>query len=77
MSTDVRLTQVEKIFVEIATLSAGSIFGLGETITDRAIVAKNVVQCLEIPRFWLLQRSQNVGNIWQRYGKPSKSDNFR
>ncbi|XP_037048079.1 uncharacterized protein LOC119082622 [Bradysia coprophila] len=57
---------VEKIFMEIATLSAGSIFGLGEVIADRAIVARNVVQCLEIPRFWLLQRSQNVGNVWQR-----------
>ncbi|KAG4079286.1 hypothetical protein HA402_007978 [Bradysia odoriphaga] len=58
--------EIEKIFMEIATLSAGSIFGLGEVITDRAIVARNVVQCLEIPRFWLLQRSQNVGNVWQR-----------
>lgn len=58
--------QLEEAFVDICTLSPGSIFGLGEVITDRSIVAKNVVQCLEIPRFWLLQRLQNVGDIWQR-----------
>ncbi len=54
------------IFVDIATLSAGSIFSIDEDIVQRSIVAKNIVQCLEIPTFWLLERSQNIGNIWQR-----------
>lgn len=59
--------QKELIFVDIATLSSGSIFGVGENMVQRSIVAKNIVQCLEIPTFWLLERSQNIGNIWQRY----------
>lgn len=53
--------------MDIATLSAGSIFAIGENMVQRSIVAKNTVQCLEIPTFWLLERSQNIGNIWQRY----------
>lgn len=57
----------ELIFVDIATLSAGSIFAIGENMEQRSIVAKNIVQCLEIPTFWLLERPQNIGNIWQRY----------
>lgn len=59
--------QKEMMFVNIATLSAGSIFAIGENMVKRSIVAKNIVQCLEIPTFWLLERSQNIGNIWQRY----------
>ncbi|XP_037030101.1 uncharacterized protein LOC119069968 isoform X2 [Bradysia coprophila] len=54
------------IFVDIATLSAGSIFSIGEDMVERSIVAKNIVQCLEIPTFWLLERAQNIGNIWNR-----------
>lgn len=54
------------MFVDVATLSAGSIFAIGENMVKRSIVAKNIVQCLEIPTFWLLERSQNIGNIWQR-----------
>lgn len=55
-------------FVEIGEFSCGSIFGLGEHMDDRAIVAKHMqVQCLLIPHYWLLAKKQNAGNIWQRY----------
>lgn len=55
-------------FVEIGEFSCGSIFGLGEHMDDRAIVAKHTqVQCLLIPRYWLFEKEQNAGNIWQRY----------
>lgn len=60
-------SQKELIFVDVATLSSGSIFAIGENMVQRSIVAKNIVQCLEIPTFWLLDRSQNIGNIWLRY----------
>lgn len=54
-------------FVEIGEFSCGSIFGLGEHMKDRVIVAKHSeVQCLIIPHYWLFQKKQNAGNIWQR-----------
>lgn len=54
-------------FCEIGEFSSGSIFGLGEHMDDRIIVAKHTeVQCLLIPHYWLLQKKQNAGNIWQR-----------
>lgn len=52
--------------VPLGIFSAGSVFGLGEEMVDRAIVARNAVQCLEIPRYFLFQKTQNLGNIWQR-----------
>lgn len=45
--------------------SCGSVFGLGEEMKHRTIVATNYVQCLLIPRYWLFQKAQNSGNIWQ------------
>lgn len=54
-------------FIEVGEFSCGSIFNLGEPMDDRVIVAKQVeVQCLLIPRYWLLHKKQNAGNIWQR-----------
>lgn len=54
-------------FVEIGTFSCGSVFGLGEQMDDRIILAKNTgAQCLLIPRYWLFQKEQNMGNVWQR-----------
>lgn len=54
-------------FIEIGELRCGSIFGLGEQMDDRVIVAKHKeVQCLLIPQYWLLQKKQNTGNIWHR-----------
>lgn len=52
--------------MHVGTFSPGSVFGLGEEMIDRAIVARTAVQCLEIPRYLLFQKTQNVGNIWQR-----------
>jgi hypothetical protein len=53
-------------FIDIGTFSCGSIFGLGEEMADRTIVARSPVQCLLIPRYWLFQKEQNIGNIWER-----------
>lgn len=33
---------------------------------DRVIMARTVVQCLLIPRFWLFEKKQNPGNLWER-----------
>lgn len=33
---------------------------------DRSIVARNQVQCMLIPRYWLFMKHQNTGNVWQR-----------
>lgn len=57
----------DKYFIEIGTFGCGSIFGLGEQMDDRIIIAGDKgVQCLLIPRYWLMQKNQNSGNIWQR-----------
>lgn len=47
-------------------MTCGGIFGLGEKMEHRVIMARTTVQCLMIPRFWLLEKNQNPGNIWQR-----------
>lgn len=52
--------------VEIGHYKTGCVFGLGEQMEDRVIMAKTRVQCLLIPRYWLLQHEQNIGNIWQK-----------
>lgn len=44
----------------------GSVFGLGEEMEHRTIVAKEPCQCLLIPRFWLMDKPQNRGNMWHR-----------
>lgn len=53
-------------FVDIATYSRGSVFGIGEHMVDRAVFARTDVRCLLIPRYWLLEKPQNRGNIWNR-----------
>ncbi|XP_063704422.1 uncharacterized protein LOC134833870 [Culicoides brevitarsis] len=53
-------------FVDVGTMSAGAAFGLGENLEHRSIVAKTTVQCLLIPRYWLFQKAQNKGNLWER-----------
>lgn len=59
--------EYKKLFIEIAIYKCGSVFGLGEQMEDRIITAgADGVQCLLIPRYWLLQKKQNLGNIWQR-----------
>ncbi|XP_041764987.1 uncharacterized protein LOC121589852, partial [Anopheles merus] len=58
--------RIEYHFVDIATYSRGSVFGIGEHMVDRAVYARTPVQCLLIPRYWLLEKPQNRGNIWNR-----------
>lgn len=53
-------------FVTVGNFSCGSVFGLGEEMNHRTVIAKNHVQCLLLPRYWLFQKAQNTANIWQR-----------
>uniref|UniRef100_A0A182M9K2 Cyclic nucleotide-binding domain-containing protein n=1 Tax=Anopheles culicifacies TaxID=139723 RepID=A0A182M9K2_9DIPT len=57
---------IEHRFIDVGTFSCGSVFGLGEVMPHRMVVARNRVQCLVIPRDWLFEKQQNVGNTWQR-----------
>uniref|UniRef100_A0A6P4EDW9 Uncharacterized protein LOC108042556 isoform X2 n=1 Tax=Drosophila rhopaloa TaxID=1041015 RepID=A0A6P4EDW9_DRORH len=57
---------VESHFIDVGTLTFGGIFGLGETMEHRVIMARTTVQCLTLPRFFLLEKKQNPGNIWER-----------
>lgn len=57
---------VKHQFIEVGSFSCGGVFGIGEDIENRVIIAKTTVQCLMIPRHWLFQKSQNIGNVWQR-----------
>lgn len=52
--------------IEVGQYNAGCAFGLGEQMEDRMISAKTDVECLLIPRYWLFQSEQNLGNIWQK-----------
>uniref|UniRef100_A0A182WFC0 Cyclic nucleotide-binding domain-containing protein n=1 Tax=Anopheles minimus TaxID=112268 RepID=A0A182WFC0_9DIPT len=66
---DAKLPQkqaIEHRFIDVGTFSCGSVFGLGEAMPHRMVVARNRVQCLVIPRDWLFEKQQNVGNTWQR-----------
>ncbi|XP_075159474.1 cyclic nucleotide-binding domain-containing protein 2-like [Haematobia irritans] len=56
----------ENHFIDVGSITFGGIFGLGEQLEHRVIMARTTVQCLMIPRFWLLEKAQNPGNIWQR-----------
>uniref|UniRef100_A0A1B0FQL9 Cyclic nucleotide-binding domain-containing protein n=1 Tax=Glossina morsitans morsitans TaxID=37546 RepID=A0A1B0FQL9_GLOMM len=56
----------ENHFIDVGSLTFGGIFGLGEKSEHRVIMARTTVQCLLIPRFWLFEKEQCPGNIWQR-----------
>ncbi|XP_068152750.1 cyclic nucleotide-binding domain-containing protein 2 [Drosophila tropicalis] len=58
--------QYESHFIDVGSLTYGGIFGLGEKMEDRVILARTTVQCLTLPRYFLLEKEQNPGNIWQR-----------
>ncbi|SPP89889.1 blast:Cyclic nucleotide-binding domain-containing protein 2 [Drosophila guanche] len=58
--------QYETHFIDVASLTFGAIFGLGEKMQHRNIMTRTHVQCLVIPRFWLFEPAQNPGNFWQR-----------
>ncbi|XP_049303998.1 cyclic nucleotide-binding domain-containing protein 2 isoform X3 [Bactrocera dorsalis] len=59
-------TKIENHFIDVGTISKGGIFGLGEAMKHRIIMAETRVQCLVIPRYWLFQDEQNPANMWQR-----------
>ncbi|KAH8383868.1 hypothetical protein KR009_010931, partial [Drosophila setifemur] len=56
----------ESHFIDVGTLSFGAIIGLADTIRDRVVLARTTVQCLVLPRSFLLEKNQNPGNIWGR-----------
>nr|NP_573100.1 uncharacterized protein Dmel_CG12698 [Drosophila melanogaster]AAF48559.2 uncharacterized protein Dmel_CG12698 [Drosophila melanogaster] len=56
----------ETHFIDVGSLTFGGIFGLGEKMEHRVIMARTTVQCIVIPRFWLFEPAQNPGNFWQR-----------
>lgn len=60
-SADVKLQ-----FIDVGTYNCGGIFGIYEEMENRIIIARTEVQCLMIPRYWLFQKAQNIGNVWQR-----------
>lgn len=60
------ISEIETHFIEVGSLSYGGVFGLGEQLTHRCIMARTNVQCLQLPRFWLMEEDQNPGHIWQR-----------
>lgn len=53
---------VQKIFMQVCIMNELACFNIGENQKDRTIVAATDVECLLIPRYWLLQR--NKGNVW-------------
>lgn len=57
---------IETHFIEVGVLTYGAIFGLGEKMTHRVIMARTNVQCLLLPRYWLMEEDQNPGHVWQR-----------
>ncbi|XP_064537076.1 uncharacterized protein LOC135427486 [Drosophila montana] len=56
----------ETRFIDVGSLTYGGIFGLGEKMSHRVIMARTVVQCLLLPRYWLFEEEQNPGHIWKR-----------
>lgn len=60
------MEHVIRHFIRVAEYGKGSIFGLGEELEERIIIASTDVQCLLVPRYWLFLKQQNVGNVWNR-----------
>ncbi|XP_026837654.1 uncharacterized protein LOC6550514 isoform X2 [Drosophila erecta] len=60
------MERFETHFIDVGSLTFGGIFGLGEKMDHRVIMARTTVQCIVIPRFWLFEAAQNPGNVWQR-----------
>ncbi|KAJ8727038.1 hypothetical protein PYW08_015435 [Mythimna loreyi] len=51
-------------YMQVVRYNPGSTFGFGENMRDRRIVALTPVDCMLMPKMWLLQR--NTANIWSR-----------
>ncbi|GBP03796.1 hypothetical protein EVAR_2506_1 [Eumeta japonica] len=68
-------------FMQVCIFNPGSTFGIGENMRDRRIVALTTVECMLLPKVWLMQH--NIINIWTRIenylGKkiPSKKELFK
>lgn len=50
--------------IQVHTFNETACFGLGELRSKRYIIAMNDVECLLVPRYWLL--AHNDANIWNR-----------
>lgn len=67
LESDEKSSYVEQHqFVDVGTFSIGAVFGINEEMENRLIIARTMVQCLLVPRYWLFQKPQNIGNVWQR-----------
>ncbi|CAG5055928.1 unnamed protein product [Parnassius apollo] len=55
---------IRTYFMQVCQFNPGSSFGFGENMRDRRIVALTPVDCMLLPKIWLLQR--NTANIWSR-----------
>ncbi|XP_016961110.1 uncharacterized protein LOC108031864 isoform X2 [Drosophila biarmipes] len=65
-SEELSVPVFESHFIDVGTITFGGIFGLGEKMEHRVVMARSTVQCLILPRFFLLEKKQNPGNIWER-----------
>ncbi|XP_063379665.1 uncharacterized protein LOC134666434 [Cydia fagiglandana] len=59
-----RSADLRTYFMQVCLFNPGSTFGFGENMRDRRIVALTPVDCMLLPKVWLLQR--NPANIWTR-----------
>ncbi|XP_063530502.1 uncharacterized protein LOC134741593 [Cydia strobilella] len=59
-----RSADLRTYFMQVCIFNPGSTFGFGENMRDRRIVALTPVDCMLLPKVWLLQR--NTANIWTR-----------
>lgn len=57
-------TYIKQFLLQVCQYNVGSSFGFGENMRDRRILALTPVECLLLPKIWLLQR--NTANIWTR-----------
>ncbi|CAK1578445.1 unnamed protein product [Parnassius mnemosyne] len=55
---------IRTYFMQVCQFNPGSSFGFGENMRDRRIIALTPVDCMLLPKIWLLQR--NTANIWSR-----------
>ncbi|ALC49874.1 CG8958, partial [Drosophila busckii] len=53
-------------FIDIGSMAFGGLCGVGERTEHRVLMARTTVQCLLLPRYWLMEEEQNPGHIWQR-----------
>ncbi|CAB3228421.1 unnamed protein product [Arctia plantaginis] len=68
LSVELKITppppNLQTYFMQVCQFNPGSTFGFGENMRDRRIVALTKVDCMMLPKIWLLQR--NTANIWTR-----------